>query len=87
MRTDEDGNECPETLGEYRDLCAAIGGEKNKAVEFLDKKIAEASRDEKVIAADSQMRMLLMPMMLSDGDLEREHVAGTLLGAINGRPQ
>lgn len=87
MRTDEDGNACPETLGEYRDLCAAIGGEKNKAVEFLDKKIAEAHRDEKVIAPDSQMRMVLMPMMLSDGNLEREYIAGTLLEAINGRPQ
>lgn len=26
MRTDEGGNPCPATLGEYRDLCAAIGG-------------------------------------------------------------
>lgn len=89
MRTDEDGNECPGTLGEYRDLCAAIGGEKNKAVEFLDKKIAESKvgRDDEVIAPDSQMRALLMPMMLSDGDLQREYIAGTLLEAIDGRPQ
>lgn len=87
MRTDEDGNACPATLGEYRDLCAAIGGEKNKAVEFLDKKIAESNRDELVIAPDSQMRMVLMPMMLSDGDLRREYIAGTLLEVINGRPQ
>lgn len=87
MRTDEDGNECPETLGEYRDLCAAIGGEKNKAVQFLDKKIAETSKDEKVLAADSQMRMLLMPMMLEDATLEKEYTAGTLLEAIRGRPE
>jgi len=89
MRTDEDGNECPETLGEYRDLCAAIGGESNKAVAFLDKKIAESTngRDETVIAPDSQMRMLLMPMMLEDATLEKEYTAGTLLEAIRGRPE
>jgi len=65
MRTDEEGNQCPATLGEYRDLCKAIGGEGCKAVEFIDKKIADAggNRDEAVIAADSQMRMLLMPML------------------------
>lgn len=66
MRKDENGNECPETLGEYRDLCAAIGEENNAAVQFLDRKIADAAagRDEKVIAADSQMRAVLMPMLL-----------------------
>lgn len=66
MRKDENGHECPATLGEYRDLCKALGGETCPAVEFLDKKIAEArgNRDEEVIAADSQMRMLLMPMLM-----------------------
>lgn len=66
MRKDEEGNPCPATLGEYRDLCAAVGLEGNKAVQFLDGKIAESpnGRDEEVIAADSQMRMLLMPMMV-----------------------
>jgi hypothetical protein len=66
MREDENGNQCPETLGEYRDLCAAIGEENNGAVQFLDKKIAEAAtgRDEKVIAPDSQMRAVLMPLLL-----------------------
>jgi hypothetical protein len=65
MRKDEEGNACPETLGEYRDFCKAFGGEDCKAVAFLDLKI-EASpngRDEEVVAADSQMR-LLMPMLV-----------------------
>jgi hypothetical protein len=67
MRTDEEGNQCPGTLGEYRDFCKALGGgTDNEAVAFLDKKIEESpnGRDEEVIAADSQMRMLLMPKML-----------------------
>jgi len=85
VRTDEDGNQCPGTLGEYRDLCAAIGGESNKAVEFLDKKIAESSRDEEVLAPDSQMRLVLMPMMLEDATLRRDYVAGTILEALSGR--
>ncbi len=64
MRLDENGNQCPATLGEYRDLCAAIGGEECKAVKFLDEKIADQGRDAIVIADDSQMRYLLMPMLL-----------------------
>lgn len=66
MRRDEEGNECPATLGEYRDLCKSIGGEECRAVQFLDKKISESERgrDEEVIAPDSQMRMLLMPMLV-----------------------
>ena len=64
MRKDENGDPCPATLGEYRDLCAAIGGEKCKAVAFLDGKIAKSGRDEEVITPDSQVRMLLMPMLL-----------------------
>jgi hypothetical protein len=64
MRTDEEGNSCPETLGEYRDMCAAIGGEGCKAVKFLDEKIEKQGRDEKVLAADSQMRAVLMPMLV-----------------------
>jgi hypothetical protein len=66
MRTDEEGNQCPGTLGEYRDMCAALGGEDCKAVAFLDLKIEahpETGRDEEVIAPDSQMRLLLMPML------------------------
>lgn len=64
MRKDENGNQCPSTLGEYRKMCLVLGVEGNKAVAFLDRKIAESSEDEEVIQADSQMRMLLMPWML-----------------------
>jgi hypothetical protein len=64
MRQDEAGNSCPGTLGEYRDLCAAIGGEQCRAVKFLDEKIAQQGRDMEVIADDSQMRFLLMPMLV-----------------------
>jgi len=69
MREDENGNQCPETLGEYRKICTLLG-EDNKAVQFLDKKIAESTKgeDEVVIVADSQMRMLLMPMMIQPAD-------------------
>jgi hypothetical protein len=67
MRTDDEkGEPCPGTLGEYRDLCAAIGGDKCRAVQFLDEKIAVQGRDEKVVAPDSQMRRLLIPMLLPD---------------------
>lgn len=65
MRKDEAGNSCPETLGEYRDLVMALcGDEANPAVKFLDRKIADQGRDEKVIVHDSQMRMMLIPMMM-----------------------
>jgi len=63
MRKDETGRECPATLGEYRDFCAALGGEDCKAVKFLDAKIAQQGRDELVIADDVQMRFLLLPML------------------------
>lgn len=39
MRVDELGNQCPATLGEYRDICAAMGGEDCPAVKYLDKRI------------------------------------------------
>lgn len=66
MRKDEEGNPCPSTLGEYRDLCEAMGLTNNAAVAFLDKKIKENSkgRDAEVIAADFQVRFLLMPMLI-----------------------
>ena len=65
MRKDEQGNPCPETLGEYRLLCRLMGDD-NKAVQFLNEKIAESpdGENEVVVAPDSQMRMLLMPLML-----------------------
>ena len=65
MRKDEEGNDCPATLGEYRDMVVAIAGEDNKAVWFLDQKIKEQGCDEIVIAPDLQMRAVLLPMMLT----------------------
>ncbi len=66
MRLDEKGQECPATLGEYRDVCVAFGGENTAAVRLLDRKIAsvDRGRDEPVIKEDSQMRALLMPLLL-----------------------
>jgi hypothetical protein len=66
MRVDEAGEPCPETLGEYRELCAAISphGEACAAVEYLDKKIAAQGAEEKVVASDVQMRALLFPLIL-----------------------
>jgi hypothetical protein len=64
MRKDEEGNEVPSTLGEYRKLCAAIGGvDDNPAVEWLDAKIAKQGEHEEVLIPDSQMRNILMPML------------------------
>ena len=68
MRIDPySGESVPETLGEYRKMCSTIGGEECKAVKWLDSKIAESPGgvEEVVIAADSQMRQLLMPMLVS----------------------
>lgn len=64
-RIDEEGTPCPDTLGEYRDICAALGTEDCKAVQFLDNKIKDSpnGRDEKVLAPDSQMRAILLPML------------------------
>lgn len=70
MRTDETGSKCPATLGEYRELCVGLSpyNENCEAVAFLDRKIAESPNgtDEKVLAADSQMRILLMPLMMQE---------------------
>jgi hypothetical protein len=69
VRLDEEGHTCPSTLGEYLQLCRAIGGEECPAVAWLKQKI-EASpngEDEVVLASDSQMRMLLMPMLVAEG--------------------
>jgi len=58
----------PKTLGDYRDLCALIGGEHCRAVQFLDAKIKTESmgRDAEVFADESQMMMLLGPMMFEE---------------------
>lgn len=67
MRRDETGNECPSTLGEYRRLCAAIGGHDCAAVKFLDQKISKSPHgaNEKVITSDHNMRYLLMPLLIT----------------------
>lgn len=66
MRTDENGNQVPGTLFEYRDLCKAIGGPECAAVKLLEKKIEEnGGKDDEVIQPDSQMRVLLMPLLVS----------------------
>lgn len=54
-----------ETLGDYRQVCIAIGGEDCKAVKFLDAKIAKQGADEKVLADETQMMALLGPMLLT----------------------
>lgn len=67
MRNDPyTGDSVPSTLGEYRDICSALGGEGCGAVQFLDRQIAQApaGRDELVLAPDSQMRALLMPRLV-----------------------
>jgi hypothetical protein len=68
MRTDEEGNPCPATLGEYRELCEAIApdGAASKAVKFLDAVIARSThgRDEIVLADDLEMRAILMPLLM-----------------------
>ncbi len=71
MRTDEHGEPCPATLGEYRDVCERIAmGRPNEAVAFLDQLIAAnpQGRDEPVLTPDSQMRHLLYPLLLPNCD-------------------
>lgn len=53
------------TLGYHRAMCVALAGKDNRAVEFLDEKIAESpdGPHEEVIAAESQMVALLLPML------------------------
>jgi hypothetical protein len=66
MRKDEEGKEVPSTLFEYRDLCKAIGGPDCAAVKFRETKIADnGGKDDEIIVPDSQMRILLMPMLVS----------------------
>jgi len=69
MRTDEAGNSAPATLGEYFDLCEALEGGRGSggaaACRLLKEKIggSPGGRDEEVIASDSQVRQLLMPLL------------------------
>lgn len=66
MRTDESGNVCPETLGEYREYCEAVGIKNNAALKYLDEKIEKQGADQRVIAADWEMRSLLLPMLMHE---------------------
>ena len=66
-RTDENGQPCPGTLGEYRALCAVLAPT-SRAVQFLDDQIAEEGADAEVAAPDSQMRMILMPWLLEPAE-------------------
>ncbi|MFM5312156.1 hypothetical protein ACET9Q_12825 [Aeromonas caviae] len=49
------------TLGNYRKMAAAVFGEDSKAVQFLNKKIAESpnGEDEEVIVEESQAVAML----------------------------
>jgi hypothetical protein len=49
----------PKTLGEYRDFVALIADEDSPAVKFFDDKIREQGANERVIADESQMLMLI----------------------------
>lgn len=64
----------PKTLGDYRDLCAALAGENSHAVKFFDDKIKQSienGRDEKVIADESQMMFLVAELIKNDFQQER----------------
>ncbi len=63
MRTDEVGNTCPATWGEYYDLCLMLGGVATPALWWLETKIARCGRNEHVPAPDSKMRYLLLPLL------------------------
>jgi hypothetical protein len=65
MRIDEEGLPCPETLGEYLDVCVAISGAYTEAVEYLESEIKKApwGREQKVKASDFQMKAILYPLM------------------------
>ena len=59
------------TLGDYRDVCAELGGENCRAVKYLDDKIAEQGRDMEVLADEHQMMLLLGPMLLDDAEADQ----------------
>lgn len=52
----------PSTLGVYRKMASALFGLDSQAVTFLDQKIAEQGKDEKVIADERQMIQLLFQL-------------------------
>jgi hypothetical protein len=54
------------TLGEYRDFCVAISGDDSRATKFFDNKIKLQGRDERVIADETQMLMLIGSLLKTD---------------------
>jgi hypothetical protein len=56
------------TLGQYRYICAAAGGEECRAVKYLDRRIAESpqGKDQEVPASNYQIRMLALLMLIDD---------------------
>lgn len=56
------------TLGEYRAFFVALAGEHCGPVLFLDAKIAQQGADEPVLAAESQMLLLLGSMLEPEGE-------------------
>lgn len=58
----------PKTLGDYRDIFAALAGEGSRAVKFIDDKIQQSpkGRNERVIADETQMMFLLASLIKED---------------------
>lgn len=61
VRTDAKGQPCPETLGEYRDYCAAIKDD-NAVISFFDRQIEKRGRDSKVLSPHELVMTCLNPM-------------------------
>ena len=55
----------PATLGTYRKIALALGGEDSPAVKFFDKKIAASpnGENEEVIAHETQVLYLIVQML------------------------
>jgi hypothetical protein len=70
MRIDPYGESVFETLGEYLRFCKLVGGPDSEAVRFLEAKIKEQGEETKVIAAHSQMMMLLHSMLFKKAKKE-----------------
>jgi hypothetical protein len=52
------------TLGQYRDIALALGGEKNNlAVAFIEAKIAKQGANTEVLADESQMMMVIASLL------------------------
>jgi hypothetical protein len=55
----------PETLGDCRDLIAAMVGEENEGVRLMDQKIKAAPGGRAELIKDAQMRQILIPLLIS----------------------